>query len=97
MLTLHNKMGVVERKNRHLLEITQALCFQMNVPKFYWGEVILTFAYLINRLPSRVLSGVSPVQVLTHSFHSCPLCQVFRIVSLVVLPLSMFMVLIRVS
>ena len=65
--------GVAERKNRHLLEITRALRFQMNVPKFYWGEVVLTSAYLINRLPSRVLSGVSPVQVLTRFFPSVPI------------------------
>lgn len=62
--------GVAGRKNRHLLEITRALRFQMNVPKFYWGEVVLTSAYLINRLPSRVLSGVSHVQVLTRFFPS---------------------------
>lgn len=31
--------GVAERKNRDLLEITRALRFQMNVPKFYWGKL----------------------------------------------------------
>src|ERR1044072_2434122 len=45
----------------------------MNVPKFYWGEAVLTSAYLINRLPSRVLSGVSPVQAMTSFFPSVPI------------------------
>src|ERR1051325_1789273 len=65
--------GVAERKNRHLLKITRALRFQMDVPKFDWGEAVLTSAYLINRLPSRVLSGVSHVQDLTQFFPSVPI------------------------
>ena len=42
---------VTKRKNDHLLNTTQALLFQGNVPKSYWGEVVLTAAYMINRLP----------------------------------------------
>ena len=33
--------GVVERKNRHLLEVTRTL-FEMRVPKTFWGDVVLT-------------------------------------------------------
>jgi len=58
--------GVAERKNRHLLEVTRALLFQTFVPSSYWGEAILTTTYLINRLPSRVLEGVSPISLLPH-------------------------------
>lgn len=29
--------------------------FHMNVPKYFWGNAILT-SYLINRMPTRVLS-----------------------------------------
>jgi transposase InsO family protein len=29
--------GVVERKNRHLLEVARAILFQMSVSKSYWG------------------------------------------------------------
>nr|KYP73597.1 Retrovirus-related Pol polyprotein from transposon TNT 1-94 [Cajanus cajan] len=43
---------VAERKNLHLLEVTRALLFQMFVPKNYWGKVVLTVTYLINRLPT---------------------------------------------
>ena len=32
--------GITERKNRHLLEVTRVLLFQMPVPKSYWGEAI---------------------------------------------------------
>ncbi|RVX01148.1 Retrovirus-related Pol polyprotein from transposon TNT 1-94 [Vitis vinifera] len=45
--------GIAERKNRHLLEVARSLMFSMNVPKLFWGQVVLTAAYLINRMPSR--------------------------------------------
>nr|KAJ0196523.1 hypothetical protein LSAT_V11C700352390 [Lactuca sativa] len=34
--------GVVERKNRNLLETALALRFEENIPKRFWGECILT-------------------------------------------------------
>ncbi|RVW87496.1 hypothetical protein CK203_036334 [Vitis vinifera] len=40
-------------KNRHLLEVARSLMFSMNVPKLFWGQAVLTAAYLINRMPSR--------------------------------------------
>ena len=54
-LTLPNKNGIAEYKNRHLLDIARSMLFSMNVPKIYWGHAILTNSYLINCLPTRVL------------------------------------------
>ncbi|CAL9019273.1 unnamed protein product [Prunus brigantina] len=45
--------GVAKRKNRDLLEKTRSLMFQMNVPKRFWSQAVVTAAYLINRLPSQ--------------------------------------------
>lgn len=56
--------GVAERKNRHLLEVARSLMFMMNVPKFLWGEAVKTAAYLINRMPSRVLGYKTPIESL---------------------------------
>ncbi|RVW69693.1 Retrovirus-related Pol polyprotein from transposon TNT 1-94 [Vitis vinifera] len=56
--------GVAERKNRHLLEVARCLMFSSNVPNYFWGEAILTATYLINRMPSRVLTFQSPRQLL---------------------------------
>ncbi|KAK2415821.1 myosin-16 [Trifolium repens] len=57
--------GIAERKNRHLLNQTRAILFQNKVPKKYWGESVLTASYLINRLPSSVLTSKTPMEVLS--------------------------------
>ena len=57
--------GVTERKNDHLLNTTRAFLFQKHVPKTYQGGVILTTTHLINRLPSKVLSFKSPMDILS--------------------------------
>jgi hypothetical protein len=36
----------------------------MNVPKYLWGQAVLTATYLINRMPSRVLDWKSPIEML---------------------------------
>jgi len=71
--------GVAERKNRHLLEVTRTLLFQTFVPKSCWGEAVLTATYLINRLPSRVLEGVTPIQLMTIFYPSIPMLNILQI------------------
>ena len=56
--------GVAKRKNRHLLEVARSMMFQMDVPKYLWSEAVLTAAYLINRMSSRILGMASPAEML---------------------------------
>uniref|UniRef100_A0AAG5DSQ9 Integrase catalytic domain-containing protein n=1 Tax=Anopheles atroparvus TaxID=41427 RepID=A0AAG5DSQ9_ANOAO len=45
--------GVAERKNRSLQEMARCMLLDAALPKRYWGEAVLTAAYLQNRLPSK--------------------------------------------
>ncbi|RVX06246.1 Copia protein [Vitis vinifera] len=45
-----------------------ALCFPLMFPNYFWGEAILTATYLINRMPSRVLTFQSPRQLFLKQF-----------------------------
>ena len=75
--------GVAERKNRHILEVTRALLFTNNVPKYLWGEAVLTAVYLMNRMPSKVLQFKTPLSLLQQNF---PKSKLFSST----LPLRMF-------
>ena len=56
--------GVAERKNKHLLETTRSLLFQMHVPKHFWANVVYTACFFINQMSSSVLNWATPFQTL---------------------------------
>ena len=60
--------GIAERKNRHLLDVARPLMFASHVPKHHWGDDILTSAYLINRIPSRILQFHTPCQTILKTY-----------------------------
>lgn len=60
--------GIAERKYHHILSVAKALRFQSYLPTAFWGESVLTVVYLINCLPTPLLSKKTPFEVL----HRCP-------------------------
>ncbi|TYK07542.1 Cysteine-rich RLK (receptor-like protein kinase) 8 [Cucumis melo var. makuwa] len=62
--------GVAERKNRHILEVARSLMLSTSLPSYLWGDVILTTAHLIIRMPSRILHIQTPLECLKESYPS---------------------------
>lgn len=65
--------GVAERKIRHITETARTLLHHMHVPHRFWSHAILTSTYLINRLPSTVLQGTIPWDLLHPTTRAFPL------------------------
>ena len=45
--------------------------FSIYVPKYLWGDTILTASYLNNRMPTRVLQYVTPLEYFKKTFPNC--------------------------
>ncbi|CAN0918362.1 Retrovirus-related Pol polyprotein from transposon TNT 1-94 [Linum grandiflorum] len=56
--------GLVERKNRHVMELARALLLSSKVPPKFWPEVVNTVVHLINRQISPTLQNRSPYMAL---------------------------------
>lgn len=61
--------GFVERRHRHVVETGLTLLAQSGVPSRFWHFAYDTAVYLINRMPSRTASNVSPLE---HAFSHKP-------------------------
>ncbi|TYZ63974.1 hypothetical protein PybrP1_002805, partial [[Pythium] brassicae (nom. inval.)] len=56
--------GVAERTNRTLVECARCMLEHAKMPKPYWGEAVMTAAFLRNRCPSRSdVDNMSPYEV----------------------------------
>ena len=47
--------GVVERRNRTLIDMVRRMMSNSNLPKFLWGETLKTVVHILNRVPSKVV------------------------------------------
>ncbi|KAG8498559.1 hypothetical protein CXB51_004875 [Gossypium anomalum] len=56
--------GLVERKYQHLVDTGLTFLAQANMPMHFWAHAFISAAYLVNRLPTVVLAGRSPYEVL---------------------------------
>lgn len=56
--------GVVERRNRTLLEMTRSILKDKKVLNYMWGEGVRHATYLINRVATKVLKTSTPYEAL---------------------------------
>lgn len=60
-----NKIVELNEKHRHLLNVASSLKLQAFVPNIFWGDCIMITAwYLINRTPSSIFNGKSPLEII---------------------------------
>jgi hypothetical protein len=57
----HQQNGSTKRKHRHVVEVGLSLLARASMPLKFWDEAFATAAYLINRLPSRVINFDTPL------------------------------------
>lgn len=56
--------GIVERKNRHIVETTLTLLHQSHLPPKFWYCACATAVFLINRMPCTTLKMSCPFELL---------------------------------
>ncbi|GJS24254.1 zinc finger, CCHC-type containing protein [Tanacetum coccineum] len=54
--------GIMEPRNRTLIEMTRCVIKARYVPNYFWGEAVRHAIYIINRTPIRALVGVTPCE-----------------------------------
>ena len=55
--------GVVERKNRTIMEVAREMIHDQDLPMHLWAEAARTMVYVQNRTPHRVLENRTPEEV----------------------------------
>ena len=54
--------GAAERLNRTLIEGVRTMLADSKLPHSFWAEALSTYAYLRNRSPTKLLSGITPYE-----------------------------------
>ncbi|KAK9076273.1 hypothetical protein SSX86_004606 [Deinandra increscens subsp. villosa] len=54
--------GVVERRNRTVMEMTRSMLKSMKVPETLWGEAVRHTVYVLNMLPTKGVKGLTPYE-----------------------------------
>ena len=64
-LTVHDmasQNGVVEQRNRTIVERIRALLHASGLPKFLWGEAAHHVVWLMNRTSTKAVDGMTPYE-----------------------------------
>ncbi|KAL4580126.1 hypothetical protein LXL04_016306 [Taraxacum kok-saghyz] len=62
---LHNQNGVVERRNRTVLEMVRSNLKTMTVPDVLWGEAVSHVVYVLNRVNTKALKDSTLYEIWT--------------------------------
>ena len=59
--------GVVERKNRTLIEMSRTMLLENELPKYFWVEAVNTTCYVLNRVSMRPIIKRTPYELFKHN------------------------------
>lgn len=54
--------GIVERRNRTVVSMARSFLKEKQMPLYFWGEAVRHAVYVLDRLPTRALSGCTPYE-----------------------------------
>ncbi|KAI5323581.1 hypothetical protein L3X38_032653 [Prunus dulcis] len=54
--------GVVERKNRTVVEMAKAMLYEKELTYYLWAEAVHTAVYILNRCPTKALRNKTPFE-----------------------------------
>lgn len=69
--------GVVERRNRTLLDMVRSIQKHMKFPNYLWGEAVSYATYIINRAATRVIKNKTPYELFKGKKPSIEHLQIF--------------------
>jgi hypothetical protein len=78
--------GVVERKNKHIAEITRAMLNEKNLPNYFWAEAVAIAVYIMNQTPTVVIHGMTPEEKFTGKKPDVSHLRVFGYIAYVHVP-----------
>ncbi|KAJ0828650.1 putative RNA-directed DNA polymerase [Helianthus annuus] len=55
--------GVVERRNRTVVEMTRSFLKSMSVPEALWGEAVRHSVYILNRITTKAVKNATPYEL----------------------------------
>nr|GFB33450.1 integrase, catalytic region, zinc finger, CCHC-type, peptidase aspartic, catalytic [Tanacetum cinerariifolium] len=71
--------GVIERRNRTLIEVARTMLIYAQAPLFLWAEAVATACYTQNRSIVRVHHGKTPYELLHNKLPDLSFLHAFRI------------------
>ncbi|KAC9145043.1 hypothetical protein E3N88_46293 [Mikania micrantha] len=80
--------GIVERRNRTILNCTRSILKGMKMPQCFWAEAVRHSLYVLNRLPTKILKDHTPYELLKGRRPNLEHLRVFGCVGHVKRPLN---------
>ena len=78
--------GLAERTNRTLMEGARCMLIDSGLGNEFWGLAVLAMAHILNRMPSRMHAGRSPIEIWTGSKPTIGYLRVFGCSAHVLIP-----------